>query len=166
MNCGTCTLCCKLKKIVELDKPVGTWCAFCNSHPMYGSSVMTPCTRYQTRPQSCRDYKCYWLATQDSRDVRVRMPLYFRPDNSRVIIDEHETLKVVVLCDVAEPLAFRKNPMWTFLNQRAQAGAAVYAISGKRVFHILPPSSGGEYRELREDEIVRRGDHIDVVVTV
>ncbi len=47
-SCGECLLCCKLAKIVGLDKPDGVWCRHCA--PGRGG-----CTIYETRPPVCRN---------------------------------------------------------------------------------------------------------------
>lgn len=52
-TCGGCTLCCKLMKVGEIDKPAGAWCPSCV--PGKGCGV------YDTRPGECRDFRCLWL---------------------------------------------------------------------------------------------------------
>lgn len=51
--CGSCSLCCKLMDIPELDSPVSSWCRHCR--PGHG------CQIHPTRPTVCRDYACAWL---------------------------------------------------------------------------------------------------------
>ena len=145
MTCGTCALCCKIKGIGELGKPAGRWCPHCNK--------AQGCTIYESRPQSCRDYECFWHRTQRSADP---MPAYFRPDKTRVIIDQLSESSVVVACDVAEPFAWQRDPMRTFLTQKAQ-DRSVFVVSGKRVFKIF---SSGEFDELPQDKIVRDGANV------
>jgi hypothetical protein len=55
-DCGDCGLCCKLLKIVELDKPMFCWCP----HFIIGKG----CDCYDERPQSCRDFDCLWRLEQ------------------------------------------------------------------------------------------------------
>jgi len=52
-ECGTCTLCCKLLGVEELNKPVGVWCSHCRK----GEG----CGIYPTRPEVCRIFECLWL---------------------------------------------------------------------------------------------------------
>ena len=52
-RCGSCTLCCKVLAITELQKPRGTWCPDCS--PGKG------CNIYETRPAECRSFMCGWL---------------------------------------------------------------------------------------------------------
>ena len=53
-KCGSCSLCCKLLAVTELDKPLGKWCEHCK--PGRGG-----CGIYDNRPESCREYECHWL---------------------------------------------------------------------------------------------------------
>jgi hypothetical protein len=92
-SCGGCTLCCKLEKIPELDKPRYTWCRHCD--------VGAGCQIYDSRPQVCRAFPCYWLNTPD-------MPDALRPDRVGLyaagkVADGY--LRVVV--DPAVPEAWR-----------------------------------------------------------
>lgn len=49
-ECGSCTLCCELTRVPELDKPEWKLCDNCS----------VGCNIYDERPQSCRDYQCAW----------------------------------------------------------------------------------------------------------
>src|SRR5260370_14543633 len=53
-RCGDCSLCCKLAKVDELEKPSGVWCRHCA--PGRGG-----CTIYETRPSVCRNWACSWI---------------------------------------------------------------------------------------------------------
>lgn len=64
-NCGECTLCCKLMGVPELKKPSAKWCVSCDQ----GKG----CTVYEERPQSCRNFQCFWLMDENFPDE-------FRPD--------------------------------------------------------------------------------------
>lgn len=70
-SCGTCTLCCKLMIVPELDKPQGTWCAHC--------APRSGCKIYETRPQSCRDFYCGYLTSPGVSEA-------WRPLQSRIIL--------------------------------------------------------------------------------
>lgn len=87
-SCGSCTACCKAIGVKELNKPMGEQCGFCN--PGKGCSI------YETRPQSCQDYKCQWL-------MDPKLPDYMRPDRIKVIIDEcHHTLTNTQMLQIRE----------------------------------------------------------------
>lgn len=52
MECGSCTLCCKLLNIKETDSKPGEYCKHCN--PDIG------CKIYEERPESCQIFECAW----------------------------------------------------------------------------------------------------------
>lgn len=51
-TCRDCGLCCTHMAVKELDKPVGVRCVHLRG---------TRCSRYETRPQICREFECAWL---------------------------------------------------------------------------------------------------------
>src|SRR5205814_3680651 len=53
-KCGECTACCKTHGVGEIQKPGGTWCEHCQ--------IGKGCGIYATRPTSCQQYRCVWLA--------------------------------------------------------------------------------------------------------
>lgn len=130
MTCGDCTFCCRAMGVTELDKPENVWCTFVRRKP-------SGCSIYDERPKSCREFECYWLATQTSDIPENRMTLPFRPDKSRVMIVESDTQRLIARCDPREPLAFLKQPMWTFLYTCALT-RTVYVLAGSRLFKVHP----------------------------
>ena len=79
--CGPCTLCCKVKSIVELNKPMHTWCSHC--------AKSMGCRIHDTpaMPRSCTEYSCLWYQTQSFEDPSRRLPERFRPDRTKVVVD-------------------------------------------------------------------------------
>jgi hypothetical protein len=55
--CGTCSLCCKLPYVAELNKPIDTW----SRHARPGNGG---CSIYRDRPTSCRGFICGWLSDE------------------------------------------------------------------------------------------------------
>ena len=51
-GCGTCTACCTVLAIEELDKPGFSRCP---------NECNMGCKQYANRPGSCRDFTCLWL---------------------------------------------------------------------------------------------------------
>jgi hypothetical protein len=72
-KCGDCKLCCKVFTIPELNKLAGEWCPHC---PGKG------CSTYQSRPNTCREYRCVWLERPES------LPDELRPDKTSVVMNE------------------------------------------------------------------------------
>ena len=145
MTCGTCALCCKIKGIGELGGAAGRWCPHCNK--------AQGCTIYESRPQSCRDYECFWHRTQRSADP---MPAYFRPDRTQVIIDQLANQLWWSLATSPNHLRGSAIQCGHFLYQKAQ-DRSVFVVAGKRVFKIF---SNGEFDEIPQDEIVRDGANV------
>jgi len=55
-SCGSCRACCTLPDIPELNKPINTPCPNVSTDP-----DRPGCTRYDSRPDVCRGFKCGWL---------------------------------------------------------------------------------------------------------
>lgn len=83
-ECGPCTACCTTHLVRELKKPAQTLCKHVDER---GFS----CSIYEQRPQSCRDYSCWWLAEARpdiNRNTRYRVLLPSdRPDLSGIVVD-------------------------------------------------------------------------------
>jgi len=76
-ECGSCTVCCGIVGVDELKK--GVWQAC--EHTLHG----TGCGIYETRPQSCRNFVCFWLAGLIEGDERRR------PDKLGIMFAHGET---------------------------------------------------------------------------
>ena len=72
--CGDCTLCCTIMGVPEIGKPEKVQCRFAGAG----------CACYQTRPQECRDYSCWWLIEGAQRVQYLREEE--RPDKSGVLV--------------------------------------------------------------------------------
>ncbi|HEY8616564.1 YkgJ family cysteine cluster protein [Phenylobacterium sp.] len=157
-SCGPCTLCCKVMGVSELAKPGGALCA----HARTGRG----CGIYESRPQGCRAFECVWLMDPD-------MPHRFRPDQTKVVLDmDHEGRRLVARCDPANPLAWRRNPIYAALKGYAQdhwaTGKVVMAVAGRRAWVITPKDEIdlGEIDPAARIEVVEQADgKVSVAVT-
>jgi hypothetical protein len=126
--CGTCTLCCKVMGIHELEKPLGQWCPHCK--PGRGCGV------YDARPGSCRTFTCGWLADpnmpDEMRPDRCKVVLYFTPNGERMVAQ----------CDPSQPLAWRREPIYGALKRWAPAawaqGKMITVLAGDRMWVLTP----------------------------
>lgn len=85
-TCGTCTLCCKLMEITDLNKPGGTLCQHC--------AVGKGCKIYEARPGQCREWRCGWLRNPHMWDDTLR------PNECGFIITVHTDGKSLeLICD-------------------------------------------------------------------
>ena len=125
-ECGTCTLCCKLLRIPELDKPPGKWCPHCA--PSRG------CTRYETRPGSCRGFFCGYLTS-------AYVSEQWRPAKSRIVLVS-ETSGITAVVDRDRPDAWKAEPYYSQLKTWATEGVAaerqVVVRIGNRTIAVLP----------------------------
>ena len=124
-SCGTCTLCCKLLGITEIEKPAWEWCSHCA--PGRG------CTIYETRPPSCREFECQWLCEPE-------LPESLKPERSKVMLTGAAGPILNAYCDPGHPMAWKREPMYSLLQERARihwrGSIAVIARAGLRTWLI------------------------------
>jgi hypothetical protein len=128
-SCGTCSLCCKLPRIGELEKPAGDWCSHC-------APGREGCTIYQSRPAECRDFHCSWLLAPELgpewRPLTCKMVLIRRA---------HQT---ILLVDPAYPTAWREPLYYRQLKDWARSGVdarprqQVLVYIKSRIIVVLP----------------------------
>ena len=70
MQCGECTLCCKLLETHDIASEIGVYCHHCKDG----------CTIYDERPEECRTYQCMWLQMENAGED-------LRPDKCGIIFD-------------------------------------------------------------------------------
>jgi hypothetical protein len=115
-------------EIAELQKPIGAWCKHCA--PKKG------CNIYPERPEECRTFHCGWLLDPD-------MPEELRPDRSKVVLGADQTgLRLVARCDHSHPLAWRNEPIRSYLRRMAArlwpADQTVFASAGQHTWLFTP----------------------------
>jgi hypothetical protein len=128
-SCGQCSLCCKLAKVDELDKPEGVWCRHCA--PGRGG-----CTIYETRPPVCRNYFCSWIL-----DSRLGPEWY--PLTSKMILSmENAGSRLCVRVEPSHADVWRREPYYSQLKQwsrvAVEARQQIIVYVKKRVIAILP----------------------------
>ena len=127
-TCGDCGLCCKLMGVSALAKAPHSWCG----HFKKGAG----CGIYESRPQACADFSCYWLKAEGLDDR-------WRPDRARFILHREDGgRRLVVEVDPASPDAWRKAPFHdtfkTWAARGAAQGLSLNVLVGRRGFTILP----------------------------
>jgi hypothetical protein len=96
-QCDSCTLCCKVMGITELQKARGTWCKHCS--PGKGCGV------YTTRPAECRSFYCGWL-------LNPRLGPEWKPSRSKIVLTPTpDSNGIAVRCDPGFPDAWRRHPV-------------------------------------------------------
>ncbi|MCA0399708.1 MAG: hypothetical protein LCH38_02700 [Proteobacteria bacterium] len=127
-ECGTCTLCCKLFPVPELEKPAGRWCR----HIAQGRG----CGIHETRPEICRAFFCQWVYNAD-------LGPEWKPEVSRFVLSIYPgSNSLVVTADPGAPAAWRAEPYLRNLRRWAEAALAqgdqVLVMHGARATAILP----------------------------
>jgi hypothetical protein len=105
-SCGSCSLCCKVLPVRELDKPAGQWCVHC----VPGSG----CAAYAARPPSCRRFFCAWR-------LDPNLGPEWKPEVCRFVLSAdpaHRALMVRV--DPGMPLAWKREPYYAGLKQLSE----------------------------------------------
>lgn len=114
-NCFTCTVCCTLTRVPELNKPEWSRCDHC---------IQSGCSIYDNRPESCRNFECSWLIGS--------VPESLRPDVCGVMIEEYEKFLFVM----------SENDEWRdileYLNKCAEKIPVVISSKKTRAM-LLPP---------------------------
>jgi hypothetical protein len=133
--CGSCTACCRVFAVPQLDKPAGKWCQHCK--------VGVGCQTYHDRPQVCHDYECLWLQSQK----RARpLPPELRPDRCKVVFTP--TTNDSIMGAVTAPGyadAWRKGPVKDLIDQLLLAGVRT-AVGPPAARYQTLVYRGGEHR--------------------
>ena len=126
-SCGTCTLCCKLLRIAELDKPQGVWCA--HARPGQG------CAIYAERPKECRTFHCGYLVAPELSEE-------WFPQRSKIVLMADVSGGITAVVDQSRPEAWREQPFYRQLKSwsRELLAANKYVVVriGKRAIAVLP----------------------------
>lgn len=125
--CGSCTLCCKLLEIPELQKPSGKWC----QHVAQGLG----CKIYESRPDPCRRFLCEWAADSG-------MDAIWQPDRAKFFIYRASPQMHLIVVDPGAPHAWKAPQFYPSIklisSQFTENGAMVVVCIGKRRIVVLP----------------------------
>ena len=130
-ECGSCTLCCKVAAVEEVNKPNGIWCPHCVAGKR--------CTIYQRRPPSCRSFYCQWM-------LEKGLGPEWKPERAKFALVKTEGgRRLTALTDPGFPTAWRRSPYYENLKRWAVEAARrapdVYLVDvliGQRSIVILP----------------------------
>ncbi len=127
-DCGTCTMCCKVFRIPEVDKAPGEWCR----HVVVGGG----CGIHATRPDVCRAFFCHYMRNPN-------LGPEWKPQRAKfVLYTEMGGRRMVVAGDPGAPHAWRNAPYYQQLKRWAALGVdkghQVLVFNGKRATAVLP----------------------------
>jgi hypothetical protein len=132
-ECGSCSLCCYVLDIDELNKPTHAWCQHCR--PGKGG-----CSIYADRPPVCRDFACKWLTD-------ASLPEHWFPKRAHMVIHKPTTSEmsiVEITVDRRYPNRWREEPYYSDIRQIALNGLsngiqfATRVVVGEQSWLILP----------------------------
>ena len=129
--CGSCSLCCKVVGVEELNKPIGEWCPHCKR--------ANGCAIYQARPASCRTFMCQWLLAEG-------LGPEWKPDRAKfALLKSDNGRHLTAFVGPGNPGAWRRSPYYEALKQWAKLGSPatgavrlVDVMIGQRCVVILP----------------------------
>ena len=126
-DCGTCTYCCHVMKVKELNKPANTACTHC----IEGNG----CAIYNDRPVSCRQYECLWLRSQQF-DKPLSAGL--RPDRCKVVIGTlNQGNDIVLYTEPAHQNAWQQPAFSEALGLFVTRGVPVYISVNDQLTRIV-----------------------------
>ena len=130
--CGSCSLCCKVKSIKELNKPMYSWCGHCDKSK--------GCRIYDAKPASCTEYSCLWYQTQAFEDPARRLPARFRPDHTKVVVDVPPNLEnpaAIFWVDPSYPAAIQSEDNQALIRMLATEYSVIEARGNKRKLLVV-----------------------------
>lgn len=129
-SCGDCTLCCKVMAVEEIEKPADQWCVHC----LKGHAG---CGIYETRPQPCRDFECFWLQSQHRTGPNGEtfpggaMHPGLKPNKCKVVIDGNRH-GLTFHVDPGYPGAVSNPLVQDLIEKTTRAGMVVFVVCGKK----------------------------------
>ena len=153
-SCGSCSLCCKLLSVSELNKPIDTWCP--HARPGKGG-----CAIYPDRPHRCRVFVCGWLQNSSPLLVgrRGHIGVAFAYDDAwyparcKMVLFQAEFGKLVVAVDPNFPNAWRHEP---YYSQLRAAPLQVVIRIGRRVIEL--GKDGSEHETIKSQADIEGRD--------
>jgi hypothetical protein len=126
--CGSCSLCCKVYSVPEIEKPAGKWCQHCT--PGKG------CAIHDALPRQCAEFNCLWLTEPTMSEA-------WKPERSKMVVSIFpQTGFIYVQVDPTAPSAWRKQPYYDRLRQLARTnlelGAHIVVFVNDQATLIMP----------------------------
>ena len=129
--CASCTLCCKVVSIPELDKAAGEWCRHCK--PGRGCGI------HLTRPFVCRGAYCEWMISKG-------LGPEWKPEKSKfALFKTNGGRRMTAHVDPGFPTAWRRSPYYenfkVWAREAAQKSPDMHVVDvmiGEHSIVILP----------------------------
>lgn len=149
-SCGSCTLCCKVLSIEELQKPQNEWCAHC--------AVGTGCKVYDKRPRECSSFFCGYLTWP------ITGKHWFPASSKMVIVSELEGQRIAIHVDPSRPGAWRDEPFYSEIKEWAVHAApdmiqVVVCIKNRAI--VVLPDEDVDLGPISPDERIISGEVVE-----
>jgi hypothetical protein len=153
--CGSCSLCCKVMRIDELQKPMGAWCG----HFRAGVG----CGIHGSHPHPCQVFQCMWL-------ISPTMPDAVRPDRCKVVLTiDDGGARIVARADPSAPQAWRREPVYGQLKRWATVSwfkdRTLWAMVNRHTW-LIAPDRDIDIGETADDDVITYEQALDGAITV
>jgi uncharacterized protein len=145
-SCGTCSMCCKLGTVAEVDKPDGQWCQYCTTKKQ--------CDIYESRPNVCRTYYCYYMLSDLGEE--------WKPSTAKLMVSAMANGSACITVDPDRPDAWKKEPYFSRIRQWSTQTQIIVFV-GLHVIAVYPDridelgSLDGEHSIIWVDEQTSAG---------
>ncbi len=146
-ECGTCTACCQVMIVPELNKPANQACQYADDG----------CTMYEHRPPTCKDWDCLWIKGEfrerDRPDkigfVPWMMPAELMRDWKHHVVAFREIKEGATVLAAAEKIIKKFNKVGiSVIVIRKETGRAFYPAKGfAPTMRASFQKEGMEYKE-------------------
>jgi hypothetical protein len=118
-SCGTCSLCCYVYSVPELNKPAGHWCIH--------SKLGLGCGIHAIRPPACSQFLCTWL-------IDPNLGPEWKPEVSRFVLSADPAYRALTLMvDPKKPFAWKREPYYSALKKFS---AVLFRINQKVLVNL------------------------------
>ncbi|MEZ5743057.1 MAG: hypothetical protein R3D89_04835 [Sphingomonadaceae bacterium] len=142
-ECGSCSMCCKLLAIAELEKPGDVWC----EHVIKRKG----CAIYEQRPAPCAKFACGYLTWPVAGE-------HWLPSACKMVMAFRNEASLTVFVDRSRPNAWKADPHYSDLKRWAREfengtlHQIILAIGSKRI--AIFPDHDVEFASIAEDETI------------
>ena len=117
-------------------------------------SLISGCTKYEKRPDSCSEYQCLWMKD-------YKFPMNIKPDVCGVMFDLPKYAKTIIAyVDPARPYSHQTITIITMIRALLNVGRGVMVYRGKRHKRIFFVPRGATEMQLRGDLMNAHKKHI------
>lgn len=136
-ECGSCTLCCVLLEIRDKQSPPLEVCSDC--------VLNIGCTRYDSRPEDCINFRCSWLLDDDAHAD-------MRPDKCHIIF---ENLSETIVFATLDPNYIIDNLIIGQIQAFQRSGSSVFlqTFKGKPQIHLTEGATGNEVWQFIQEKL-------------